>query len=1846
MVAYRASQKLATSDGASNSDQGGRHQARIPNWKRIPKKGDGIIRIMATNVGNIGAAGSEKERDMFQWFKHTEADTMIITEVGINWDKVQSGHRLQARCKKYLQRFVQSSSSLHDINANQRQWGGTAIIANGNISGRWTQTSNDPTKMGRWSSMRFQGKANTTFRIISIYIPSKSNKYAGSVYIQQATAMAMVNRTTDPIDALIDDIATNIETWKDAGEKIIIGGDINMDIHKSKWAKKMDELKLIEVTKTQNLKRRETHIRNSTNTPIDGIWTSININIINSHITGYGPWDHRSIIVDLREDDLIGKTSIATPKFRGRRLQTNRKAVKSRYITICKKEYNRMRLCELAIALDDEIGFDPLTPKQKKVIEHIDKCRTMAILKAEKGCRKIRMGNIPYSPKIGEIRREIEYWNLAMKRRAKKKVSRRYMERVKKKAGLGNTDVKNLTNEQLQEKLSLAKERYNELKKMAPELRSTFLEQDLTIYGEDEDGKERYRKEMKAREEIRESSRRIKYVLKKDNLGYIPILIDDTKDGPNEAQTDTEEIARMLCKVNKMKYMEANKSEIISTQESEWIGKDGTNVGAKMILDGDTSESKASDDLQKLSSAQKRHNKTTEWEKQKMYINVQDHCRAWKSAREKTASAPSGIHFGCWKANTEDIELATVDAIMRSIPMRTGYSLERWQQCVDMQLLKKPGIYRATKTRAIGLLEGDFNMNCKLLGKLARDHAEKNGTINDDQYGSRAHRTAPEVLINGTLISDIMQINGTEGAFEFNDAKGCFDRMIHQVVSVGMQRQGVPIQPIKSVLHTLQQMTHRIRTATGVSKAKYGGKNKSQEFQGMKQGLGVAPTAWLFISSALMDHMKNSRYGFKYADPLQEEPDITISCLAYVDDSNVIHTFSQQGIAASEQIKEFQSAVNEWETLIRMTGGALEPAKSHWYIVKFTWHKDRWIYSKSQKDELRIKMKGPDTNDLIDVERITVKEPKRSLGMIQSHDGNQKAMTEFLHEKSIKWAEKIRCGHITADDALVALKTTIWPTLSYALAITCINKNKLEQIMSPAICAILSARRIARTVPRTMVHAPESMGGMGIKHLEEIQLTKHIQMIMSHMTRNTKTGKLLRAYIKSLEIWVGSQAIVWNSEEWHDHVPSSWWIETIKCAKRYNIKLEKTNKPWRKPRQGDKTIMDVIYNGNTSMETRWKANLARLKLGVLWMSDICKIQSQAPLYRCSDRHHHKSRQSYKNWPRIGKISEDCWAAWELTFNKEIIRQEYRNIIISLRLGEWNIPPKTNFFICTNGDLWRFQDERAKRYTVNGRRKQCQETNTVGTPTVQRYVEVISEDDRIRIDQIFDYKATMGRLTWHACTDQMGGSTTQLLEKLVMPQGVEKALEVIASGNAVACTDGSVKDGKGTAAFVCADVNNPYKHVMRCGTKVPKGHKMTSTRAELMGILLIYRAAEALRKWSGITPIIYAACDSTSALRRAVIEDTASPNTIDYDIIKEISECREGENKIEWCHVYGHADERKPSETWTVHEVLNIAADNLAHAQHHGGNEFKGSITRKGIIVTRDETIMSHIAYESLCEPMATERARTYLSNKFKINIDQVDWLAFEKANKCLNRTQRHGMFKLMVGFAATGENMHRRRRVISKSCPRCGEVESNTHIISCPSKSSRRIWKQTIGSIRRRMAMDKIPEDVVEMACTNIEAASRGFPPRGGIVGTHRTLNIFRNQTTCSWDGLLWGMWSKTWEDSTEILTDTPKEWLHKVIARIWKGIKEQWDDRNKTAMEQGGLDYDSAKPLLEEMIKEIEEVEESAIPPSMRQLWRNGPSHRANQYLWIQTMLRILPHIKDNTDQRLLRWIQDTRHK
>ena len=138
-----------------------------------------------------------------------------------------------------------------------------------------------------------------------------------------------------------------------------------------------------------------------------------------------------------------------------------------------------------------------------------------------------------------------------------------------------------------------------------------------------------------------------------------------------------------------------------------------------------------------------------------------------------------------------------------------------------------------------------------------------------EQYGSQKHHQASTAATNKVLTMDLLRIRHQAGVICSNDAKSCYDRVVHSIAALAMIRLGTPIAavlclPIAAVLClllTLQQAQHKIRTGYSVSNTWFG--RFLIPLQGLGQGNGVAPTAWAVISMVLINMMHMAGFGIQ-----------------------------------------------------------------------------------------------------------------------------------------------------------------------------------------------------------------------------------------------------------------------------------------------------------------------------------------------------------------------------------------------------------------------------------------------------------------------------------------------------------------------------------------------------------------------------------------------------------------------------------------------------------------------------------------------------------------------------------------------------------------------------------------------------------------------------------------------------------------------------------------------------------------------------------------------------------------------------------------------------------------------
>jgi hypothetical protein len=202
------------------------------------------------------------------------------------------------------------------------------------------------------------------------------------------------------------------------------------------------------------------------------------------------------------------------------------------------------------------------------------------------------------------------------------------------------------------------------------------------------------------------------------------------------------------------------------------------------------------------------------------------------------------------------------------------------------------------------LLEADFNMNNKHLSRLGVWNAEKfQGCLADEQCGGRRYHQSNETSLNSPLICDDSCFRRKAVDICSNDAKGCFDRMVHSVTYICMRRLGIPKFPLLSMFQVIQKLSHHVRTAFGTSEQTYGPNAfaGARPNQGILQGNGAAMLGWTAVSSVIVNTMQELGFGYSAWSAISKAAH-KVLCIEYVDDTDLVHSGQSNYTPADEVI--------------------------------------------------------------------------------------------------------------------------------------------------------------------------------------------------------------------------------------------------------------------------------------------------------------------------------------------------------------------------------------------------------------------------------------------------------------------------------------------------------------------------------------------------------------------------------------------------------------------------------------------------------------------------------------------------------------------------------------------------------------------------------------------------------------------------------------------------------------------------------------------------------------------------------------------------------------------------------
>jgi hypothetical protein len=170
-----------------------------------------------------------------------------------------------------------------------------------------------------------------------------------------------------------------------------------------------------------------------------------------------------------------------------------------------------------------------------------------------------------------------------------------------------------------------------------------------------------------------------------------------------------------------------------------------------------------------------------------MIIAADGHHSFWKNAKEDTSCYPSSMSFSTMTAGACNDTISTLDCTMVSIPLKSGYSPQCWNNCMEVIIQKKLGLTHLSALHASFLFPVDYNYAFNHIGREMMRVAKCTKTLAPEQYGSRKEHKAMDSAVNKALTYDLLcQLKRTEAVCS-NNTESCYYLISHTQASVATQ---------------------------------------------------------------------------------------------------------------------------------------------------------------------------------------------------------------------------------------------------------------------------------------------------------------------------------------------------------------------------------------------------------------------------------------------------------------------------------------------------------------------------------------------------------------------------------------------------------------------------------------------------------------------------------------------------------------------------------------------------------------------------------------------------------------------------------------------------------------------------------------------------------------------------------------------------------------------------------------------------------------------------------------------------------------------------------------------------
>lgn len=462
-----------------------------------------------------------------------------------------------------------------------------------------------------------------------------------------------------------------------------------------------------------------THIRGSKQ--IDGAWTSADISMsaCNFYPFNLSAGDNRIILVDLVKECQFGSVPSTSYRPKMRRLISSNTTSISSYLS-CTKE--KIKLHEIILKLNELINESSSTNPEysAETINQLDDQLHQIFTSAEKQCRKIRCGQVDFSPELSKSGLTWQFWRKALRHKQGRFIGRNFLIATARRLQIPSF---NLSPIEILCHLRSAKRNCLSLKCSHQTARDKCASKDSERAAE--------LKRLRSKEKMKLKWKLHKKYFGKRRMNSISQV--ECFSGSSLVHVSQQfAIEEAIMNENSTCFVLAYSSPLLNQPLLGRLGMCGENSDAQNLLYG-----AASIDAGEFSKILSLFHKDNDLQISSA-ISINDWTSHWKSAKEATASSISELHFSHYKVQATDPTLATIRCSIINLCARNVIPLKRWLHGLSVILEKSLGKILVEKLRAMLLLEADFNALHKIIfnGRILPT-LETNNMIPSEIIGGR-----------------------------------------------------------------------------------------------------------------------------------------------------------------------------------------------------------------------------------------------------------------------------------------------------------------------------------------------------------------------------------------------------------------------------------------------------------------------------------------------------------------------------------------------------------------------------------------------------------------------------------------------------------------------------------------------------------------------------------------------------------------------------------------------------------------------------------------------------------------------------------------------------------------------------------------------------------------------------------------------------------------------------------------------------------------------------------------------------------------------------------------------------